>query len=198
MMSGPRAEIYKKVTLGGPRDVRPADNRTRFSMRGMGGEPQLGSLRGDRFLAHRGLIAVCCGTAMAEAGLLVLFAPAARGLAPQVTALPPLAIFHDLRWLYSTQRSWLWFAMLLDEVTSALDPELVAEVLDVIKELAASGMTMIIATHEMGFARDIARRVCFLEEGRIIEDAPPSELFASPQDERTRRFLRRIVDAGRL
>ena len=88
--------------------------------------------------------------------------------------------------------------MLLDEVTSALDPELVAEVLDVIKELAASGMTMIIATHEMGFARDIARRVCFLEEGRIIEDAPPAELFASPRDERTRRFLRRIVDAGRL
>ena len=88
--------------------------------------------------------------------------------------------------------------MLLDEVTSALDPELVAEVLDVIKELAASGMTMIIATHEMGFARDIARRVCFLEEGRIIEDAPPAELFASPRDERTKRFLRRIVDAGRL
>jgi len=88
--------------------------------------------------------------------------------------------------------------MLLDEVTSALDPELVAEVLDVIRELAATGMTMLIATHEMGFARDIARRVCFLEEGRIIEDAPPAELFTSPRDERTRRFLRRIVDAGRL
>jgi len=88
--------------------------------------------------------------------------------------------------------------MLLDEVTSALDPELVAEVLDVIRELAASGMTMLIATHEMGFARDIARRVCFLEEGRIIEDAPPAELFASPRDERTQRFLRRIVEAGRL
>jgi polar amino acid transport system ATP-binding protein len=88
--------------------------------------------------------------------------------------------------------------MLLDEVTSALDPELVAEVLDVIRELAGTGMTMIIATHEMGFAKDIARRVCFLEEGRIIEDAPPDELFTSPKDERTRRFLRRIVDAGRL
>jgi polar amino acid transport system ATP-binding protein len=88
--------------------------------------------------------------------------------------------------------------MLLDEVTSALDPELVAEVLDVIRELAAGGMTMIIATHEMGFARDIARRVCFLEEGRIIEDAPPAELFTHPKDERTQRFLRRIVDAGRL
>jgi polar amino acid transport system ATP-binding protein len=88
--------------------------------------------------------------------------------------------------------------MLLDEVTSALDPELVAEVLDVIRELAASGMTMLIATHEMGFARDIARRVCFLEEGRIIEDAPPAELFTEPKDERTRRFLRRIIAAGRL
>jgi polar amino acid transport system ATP-binding protein len=88
--------------------------------------------------------------------------------------------------------------MLLDEVTSALDPELVAEVLDVIRELAASGMTMLIATHEMGFARDIARRVCFLEEGRIIEDAPPAELFPAPKDERTQRFLRRIIAAGRL
>ncbi len=88
--------------------------------------------------------------------------------------------------------------MLLDEVTSALDPELVAEVLDVIRELAAGGMTMLIATHEMGFARDIASRVCFLEEGTIIEDAPPAELFSEPRDDRTRRFLRRIVDAGRL
>jgi len=88
--------------------------------------------------------------------------------------------------------------MLLDEVTSALDPELVAEVLDVIRELADGGMTMLIATHEMGFARDIANRVCFLEEGRIIEEAPPAELFTEPKDDRTRRFLRRIVDAGRL
>jgi polar amino acid transport system ATP-binding protein len=88
--------------------------------------------------------------------------------------------------------------MLLDEVTSALDPELVAEVLEVITELASAGMTMLIATHEMGFARDIADRVCFLEEGRIIEDAPPAELFTAPRDERTRRFLRRIVEAKRL
>ncbi|MEP7025053.1 MAG: amino acid ABC transporter ATP-binding protein [Actinomycetota bacterium] len=88
--------------------------------------------------------------------------------------------------------------MLLDEVTSALDPELVAEVLDVIRELAAGGMTMLIATHEMGFARDLAHRVCFLEEGRIIEDAPPAELFTAPKDERTQRFLRRIIAAGRL
>jgi polar amino acid transport system ATP-binding protein len=88
--------------------------------------------------------------------------------------------------------------MLLDEVTSALDPELVAEVLEVIAELAAGGMTMLIATHEMGFARDIANRICFLEEGTIIEEAPPAELFTSPKDERTRRFLRRIVEAKRL
>ncbi|HEX5190486.1 MAG TPA: amino acid ABC transporter ATP-binding protein [Streptosporangiaceae bacterium] len=88
--------------------------------------------------------------------------------------------------------------MLLDEVTSALDPELVAEVLEVIAELASGGMTMLIATHEMGFARDTANRVCFLEEGKIIEDAPPAELFTNPRDDRTRRFLRRIVEAKRL
>jgi hypothetical protein len=76
-------------------------------------EPQRPSARGDRFLAHRGLIALCCGTAMAEAFLLIVLAPAARALAPQVSALPPLAIFHDLRWLYSTQRSWLSFCLLL-------------------------------------------------------------------------------------
>ncbi|HEY1624926.1 MAG TPA: amino acid ABC transporter ATP-binding protein [Streptosporangiaceae bacterium] len=88
--------------------------------------------------------------------------------------------------------------LLLDEVTSALDPELIAEVLDVIRELAEGGMTMVIATHEMGFAKEIASRVCFLEDGHIVESAPPAELFTDPKDERTRRFLRRIVDAGRL
>ncbi|MBV9381072.1 MAG: amino acid ABC transporter ATP-binding protein [Streptosporangiaceae bacterium] len=88
--------------------------------------------------------------------------------------------------------------LLLDEVTSALDPELVAEVLDVIRELAEGGMTMLIATHEMGFARDIASRVCFLADGRIVEEAPPAQLFTEPRDERTQRFLRRITEAGRL
>jgi polar amino acid transport system ATP-binding protein len=83
-------------------------------------------------------------------------------------------------------------------VTSALDPELVAEVLDVIRELAQAGMTMLIATHEMTFARDVASRVAFLADGEIVEEAPPSELFENPRDERTRRFLRRITDAGRL
>ncbi len=88
--------------------------------------------------------------------------------------------------------------MLLDEVTSALDPELVAEVLNVIRELAAGGMTMVIATHEMGFARDIANRVCFLDEGVILEQGPPDRIFASPQQERTQRFLQSIIEAGRM
>jgi polar amino acid transport system ATP-binding protein len=88
--------------------------------------------------------------------------------------------------------------MLLDEVTSALDPELVAEVLNVIRELADGGMTMLIATHEMGFARDIANRVCFLDDGRILEDGPPEEIFTRPKQERTAQFLERIIEAGRL
>jgi polar amino acid transport system ATP-binding protein len=88
--------------------------------------------------------------------------------------------------------------MLLDEVTSALDPELVAEVLAVIKELAREGMTMLIATHEMGFARDIADRVCFLDAGRILEEGPPDKIFTAPENPRTRQFLGRIIEAGRL
>jgi polar amino acid transport system ATP-binding protein len=88
--------------------------------------------------------------------------------------------------------------MLLDEVTSALDPELVAEVLDVIRELASGGMTMLIATHEMGFARDIASRVWFLDEGVILEDGPPAQIFSAPRQERTKQFLQRIIAAGRM
>jgi len=88
--------------------------------------------------------------------------------------------------------------MLLDEITSALDPELVAEVLGLIRELAGSGMTMLIATHEMGFARDIANRVSFIDEGRILESGPPAELFTAPREERTQKFLQRIIDAGRM
>jgi polar amino acid transport system ATP-binding protein len=88
--------------------------------------------------------------------------------------------------------------MLLDEVTSALDPELVAEVLNVIRELAEGGMTMLIATHEMGFARDIASRVCFLDAGVLLEQGPPDQIFSAPQQERTRQFLQRIIEAGRL
>jgi polar amino acid transport system ATP-binding protein len=88
--------------------------------------------------------------------------------------------------------------MLLDEVTSALDPELVAEVLSVIRELAEAGMTMLIATHEMSFARDIARRVCFLDEGVLLEQGPPEQIFSSPREERTQQFLQRIIEAGRM
>ena len=88
--------------------------------------------------------------------------------------------------------------MLFDEVTSALDPELVAEVLEVIRELAAGGMTMIIATHEMSFARDMADRVCFLDAGRILEEGPPEEIFTAPREERTQQFLQRIIEARRL
>jgi polar amino acid transport system ATP-binding protein len=88
--------------------------------------------------------------------------------------------------------------LLLDEVTSALDPELVAEVLEVIRELAAGGMTMLIATHEMGFARDIANRVCCLDGGVILEQGTPEEIFGAPREPRTKRFLQRIVEAGRL
>ena len=88
--------------------------------------------------------------------------------------------------------------MLLDEVTSALDPELVAEVLDVIRELASGGMTMLIATHEMGFAKDIANRVCFLDQGVILEQGPPEQIFREPQQERTKQFLQRIIAAGRM
>ena len=88
--------------------------------------------------------------------------------------------------------------MLLDEVTSALDPELVAEVLNVIRSLAEAGMTMVIATHEMGFARDIADRVCFLDAGVILEQGPPGAIFTAPQHERTSQFLQRIIEAGRL
>jgi polar amino acid transport system ATP-binding protein len=88
--------------------------------------------------------------------------------------------------------------MLFDEVTSALDPELVAEVLEVIRELAAGGMTMIIATHEMSFARDMADRVCFLDAGTILEEGPPGVIFSTPREERTQQFLHRIIEAKRL
>jgi polar amino acid transport system ATP-binding protein len=88
--------------------------------------------------------------------------------------------------------------MLLDEVTSALDPELVGEVLNVIRELADSGMTMMIATHEMAFAREIANRVCFLDAGVLLEEGPPEQIFSAPTNKRTQQFLQRIIEAGRL
>jgi polar amino acid transport system ATP-binding protein len=89
-------------------------------------------------------------------------------------------------------------ALLLDEITSALDPELVAEVLAIVRELANDGMTMLLATHEMGFAREVSHKVCFLHQGVLLEEGPPEQIFGDPQEERTRAFLRRIVEAGRL
>jgi polar amino acid transport system ATP-binding protein len=88
--------------------------------------------------------------------------------------------------------------MLLDEITSALDPQLIGEVLSVVRDLAKEGMTMIIATHEMSFARGIADKVCFLDEGVILEEGPPEQIFSSPQEPRTREFLARVIEAGRL
>src|SRR5919202_2452977 len=88
--------------------------------------------------------------------------------------------------------------MLLDEITSALDPQLVAEVLSLVRELAQSGMTMVIATHEMSFAREVAEKVCFLDGGRILEEGPPEQMFTEPREERTRAFLSRVLAAGRL
>ena len=88
-------------------------------------------------------------------------------------------------------------ALLLDEITSALDPELVGEVLEVVRELKAEGMTMLIATHEMGFARDVADEVCFLHDGRILERGAPDHVLSEPQRPETRRFLHRLLSAGR-
>jgi polar amino acid transport system ATP-binding protein len=88
--------------------------------------------------------------------------------------------------------------MLLDEITSALDPELVGEVLDVVRGLKDAGMTMLFATHEMAFAREISDRVCFLHQGRILEEGPPSQIFEAPTEPRTQAFLQRVIDAGRL
>jgi polar amino acid transport system ATP-binding protein len=88
--------------------------------------------------------------------------------------------------------------MLLDEITSALDPELVGEVLDVVRGLKRDGMTMLIATHEMAFAKEISDRVCFLHQGRILEEGPPAQIFESPTEPRTQAFLQRVIDAGRL
>ncbi len=88
--------------------------------------------------------------------------------------------------------------LLLDEITSALDPELVGEVLAIVRDLAASGVTILMATHEMGFARRVADTVCFLDGGRVLESGPPAQVLAAPVHERTRRFLAHLVEAGRL
>ncbi|MCZ4492768.1 MAG: transporter related protein [Conexibacter sp.] len=89
-------------------------------------------------------------------------------------------------------------ALLLDEITSALDPELVGEILQLVSDLKGEGMTMLIATHEMGFAREVADEVCFLHDGAIVERGDPEHMFGSPEHPETQRFLRRLLDAGRL
>jgi len=88
--------------------------------------------------------------------------------------------------------------MLLDEITSALDPQLVSEVLNLVRELAQSGMTMIIATHEMSFAREVSDKICFLDGGVIREQGPPDQIFSNPREARTREFLARVIEAGRM
>jgi polar amino acid transport system ATP-binding protein len=88
--------------------------------------------------------------------------------------------------------------MLLDEITSALDPQLIGEVLELVRELADSGMTMIVATHEMSFAREVANKICFLDAGVILEEGPPGQILSAPREERTREFLSRVLEAGRL
>jgi polar amino acid transport system ATP-binding protein len=88
--------------------------------------------------------------------------------------------------------------MLLDEITSALDPQLVSDVLNLVRELAESGMTMIVATHEMGFAREVADKVCFLDAGRILEEGPPAQIFTQPREPRTREFLSRVLEAEKF
>ncbi len=88
--------------------------------------------------------------------------------------------------------------LLLDEITSALDPELVGEVLSVIRELATRGLTMVLATHEMGFARDVANRVVFMDAGRVVEAGPPDQVLREPTQARTQQFLKRVIQGGRL
>jgi polar amino acid transport system ATP-binding protein len=89
-------------------------------------------------------------------------------------------------------------ALLLDEITAALDPELVGDVLQIVRDLASAGMTMVLATHEMGFAREVASQVCFLHQGKILERGKPEDIFEHPQEERTRQFLARVLSSGRL
>ena len=98
----------------------------------------------------------------------------------------------------ATQRSGLHNPHRVDEITSALDPELVGELLSIVRELAASGMTILMATHEMGFAKQVADRVCFLDRGRVLESGSPAQVLGDPEHERTRRFLAHLIAAGRL
>jgi polar amino acid transport system ATP-binding protein len=121
------------------------------------------------------------------------------GLGPKATAYPDqLSGGQQQRVAIARSLAMDPEVMLLDEITSSLDPELVGEVLDVVRDLRTSGMTMVIATHEMGFAREISDRVCFLDAGRIVESGAPDDLFDAPTEPRTQLFLRRVIESGRL
>ena len=177
-----------------PRDVNAVRRRIGIVFQAFNLFPHMSVLR-NVTLAQRAVLGRSRGEAEARASdLLARFGLADKageypdrlsgGQQQRVAIVRALALDPDL--------------MLLDEVTSALDPELVAEVLEVIRELAAAGMTMLIATHEMGFAREIADRVCFLDGGVIIEQGPPERIFTEPAEPRTKQFLERIVAAGRM
>ena len=121
------------------------------------------------------------------------------GLAERADAYPDqLSVGQQQRVAIARSLAMQPDVMLLDEITSALDPELIGEVLDVVRDLKAGGMTMLFATHEMAFAREISDRVCFLHRGRILEEGPPEQIFGAPAEPRTREFLQRVIDAGRL
>ncbi|MEU5974859.1 amino acid ABC transporter ATP-binding protein [Streptomyces sp. NPDC047315] len=133
----------------------------------------------------------------AESGALELLRRI--GLADKATALPDrLSGGQQQRVAIVRALAMRPRLLLLDEITSALDPELVAEVLAIVRDLAEDGMTMVLATHEMGFARDVAHKVCFLHQGTVLEEGPPEQIFGDPREERTKAFLQQIVEAGRL
>ena len=139
------------------------------------------------------------GTAKAEARRSAMEMLTRLGLAERAKAYPDqLSGGQQQRVAIARSLAMQPEVMLLDEITSALDPELVGEVLDVVRSLKDSGMTMLFATHEMAFAREISDRVCFLHGGRILEEGPPDRIFESPTEPRTQAFLQRVIDAGRL
>ncbi|GAA4411293.1 amino acid ABC transporter ATP-binding protein [Actinokineospora soli] len=146
-------------------------------------------------LAPRRVHGVPRATAEAEAHRLL----ARVGLADKATAYPDhLSGGQQQRVAIARALAHHPRLLLLDEITSALDPELVGEVLALVRDLAAAGRTILMATHEMGFAKQVADRVCFLDEGRLVEQGPPAQVLGDPTHPRTRRFLSRLIDAGRL
>jgi polar amino acid transport system ATP-binding protein len=141
-------------------------------------------------------LGIATGAAAAERAMQLLDR---LGLGPKANAYPDqLSGGQQQRVAIARSLAMDPEVMLLDEITSSLDPELVGEVLDVVRDLRTNGMTMVIATHEMGFAREISDAVCFLDAGHIVESGPPEQLFGAPREERTQTFLTRVVESGRL